>query len=243
MTLRGALVLALVVAAPAAAGARPPAGDAPTQLQQLVWKGTPVFCGGDTRRLVALTFDDGPSPWTLPLVAALRRTNTPATFFLVGNRVPLWPQGARAAARAGTLGNHTWSHPHLARLTPRAVERQLQATQIQILETTRQLPAVFRPPYEESTPRIDRIARTLGLVDVRWSVDSGDATGVRPSAIVRNVLEAVRPGSIVLLHDAHPWNPGVVRALVRGLRARRLRPVTLPTLFELDPPTTRAGCR
>ena len=242
MTLRGGLVLALVLAATGAAAVRTP-GDAPTQLQQLVWKGTPVFCGGDSRRLVALTFDDGPGPWTLPLVAALRHAQTPATFFLVGNRIPFWPTGARAAALAGTLGNHTWSHPHLRRLKPRGVQHQLQTTQMQILETTRQLPAVFRPPYEESTRRIDRIAQTLGLVDVRWSVDSGDRTGARPAAIVRNVLAAVRPGSIVLLHDAHPWNPGVVRAIVRGLHARRLRAVTLPTLFELDPPTTRGRCR
>jgi peptidoglycan/xylan/chitin deacetylase (PgdA/CDA1 family) len=237
-----ALLFAFVLAVPAASAKAPP-GDAPTQLQQLVWKGIPIFCGGDARRLVALTFDDGPGPWTLPLVAALRRTHTPATFFLVGNRIPFWPQGAHAAARAGALGNHTWSHPHLRRLEPRAVDHQLRTTQIEILEATRQLPAVFRPPYEESTRRIDRIAQTLGLVDVRWSVDSGDASGAQPGAIVRNVLAAVRPGSIVLLHDAHAWNPAVVRAIVRGLRARRLRPVTVPALFELDPPTRRAECR
>jgi peptidoglycan-N-acetylglucosamine deacetylase len=243
MWLRSALVLAVVVlAAPAAAA--PPAGDGPTQLQQLVWRGKPVFCGGARGRLVALTFDDGPSPSTLPLVSALHRAHAPATFFLVGSRVRFWPAGARAAAHAGALGNHTWSHPHLLRLEPKLIQRELRTTQVQILETTRELPAVFRPPYEQANARVDGIARTLGLVDVRWSVDSGDsARGATAGAVVRAVLAAVRPGSIVLLHDGHAWNPTVVREIVRGLHERRLRPVTLPTLLELDPPAGRAACR
>jgi peptidoglycan-N-acetylglucosamine deacetylase len=241
---RPAAVALLVVVLAAPAAAAPPRGDGPTELQQLVWRGTPVYCGGDKGRLVALTFDDGPGPWTLPLVAALRRAHVRATFFLVGNRIAFWPQGARAAARAGVLGNHTWSHLRLPRLRPQLVERQLRWTQVQILETTRQLPAVFRPPYEQASARIDRIARTLGLVDVRWSVDSGDsARGASAAGVVRSVLGAVRPGSIVLLHDAHTWNPGVVGAIVRGLHARRLRPVTLPTLLELDPPVAHDACR
>jgi peptidoglycan/xylan/chitin deacetylase (PgdA/CDA1 family) len=240
---RSVLVVCVAALTPAATAA-PPKGDGPSELQQLVWRGAPVYCGGGTGRLVALTFDDGPGPWTLPLVSALERAHTPATFFLVGSRIRFWPAGARAAARGGALGNHTWSHPHLLRLTPALVQRQLRWTQVQILETTRDLPAVFRPPYEQANGRIDRIARTLGLVDVRWSVDSGDSSPrASASSVIRAVLASVRPGSIVLLHDAHAWNSAVVRAIVRGLHARRLRPVTLPTLLELDPPTTRAACR
>jgi peptidoglycan/xylan/chitin deacetylase (PgdA/CDA1 family) len=222
----------------------PPKGDAPSQVQQLVWRGTPVFCGGGKSRLVALTFDDGPGPWTLPLVAALRRANAPATFFLVGSRIALWPAGARAAATAGALGNHTWNHPHLQRLKPTAVRQQLSTTQFAILRSTRKLPALFRPPYEQASRREDRVARSLGLLDVRWNVDSGDAVaGASAAGVAKTVLRSVRPGSIVLLHDAHAWNPAVVKAIVRGLRARRLRPVTVPTLLELDPPAGRARCR
>jgi len=227
-----------------ASSARPPSGDGPSAVQRLIWRGAPVYCGGGTHPLVALTFDDGPGPWTLPLVRALRRARVPATFFLVGSRIVFWPQGARAAALAGALGNHTWTHPHLRRLRPALVARQLRWTQTEVLETTRKLPAVFRPPYEEADMTIDRIARTLGLLDVRWSIDSGDASaGATPSSVARTVLAGVRPGSIVLLHDAHAWTPAAVRAIVRGLRVRHLRPVTVPTLLELDPPTGRAACR
>jgi peptidoglycan/xylan/chitin deacetylase (PgdA/CDA1 family) len=142
------------------------------------------------------------------------------------------------------LGNHTWSHPHLLRLRPALVSRQLQWTQVRILQTTRRLPAVFRPPYEQANPRVDRIARSLGLVDVRWSVDSGDSLPTASAgAVARTVLQAVRPGSIVLLHDSHSWEPQVVAALAAGLRRLHLKPVTLTTLLELDPPTSRAACR
>lgn len=238
------LALALAVPAASARGKPPPRQtDGPSALQQLVWKGVPVYCGGGRRPLVALTFDDGPGPWTLTLTSALRREHAPATFFLVGNRIPYWPEGARADARIGVLGNHTWSHAHLLKLTPAAVTRQLRWTQVEILETTRQLPAVFRPPYEQANARIDRIAKSLGMVDVRWSVDSGDSTrGASPGAVVRTVLDSVRPGSIVLLHDLHPWTGAAAAAIVQGLRARHLRPVTVPTLLELDPPSKPNSC-
>lgn len=204
---------------------------------KLIWRGKPVYCGGGRLPLVALTFDDGPSPWTLRLVAALRAGRAPATFFLVGSRVRYWPDGARAAATAGALGNHTWSHPHLRKLRPGVVRRELQRTQTEIVSVTRAVPAVFRPPYEEATPRDDRIGRGLNLLDVRWSVDSGDSRrGSSALATARAVGAAVRPGSIVLLHDSHAWTAEAVRLILGRLHARRLHPVTVPTLLERDPP-------
>jgi peptidoglycan/xylan/chitin deacetylase (PgdA/CDA1 family)/prolyl-tRNA editing enzyme YbaK/EbsC (Cys-tRNA(Pro) deacylase) len=239
----GALAVTLVLALPAGAAVRPPAGDGPSVVQQLVWQGAPIYCGGSAKRLVALTFDDGPGPWTLALAATLRRSHAPATFFQVGSRIKTWPAGARAAAGAGELGNHTWSHPHLPRLRPRAIRRQLQWTQVTIVETTRRVPAVFRPPYEQGGRRVDAIGRGLGLLDVRWTIDSGDSRrGATASSVVREVLSHVRPGAIVLLHDSHAWTPVAARAIVTGLRARHLRPVTVTTLLERDPPARRDHC-
>ncbi len=212
-------------------------------MQQLVWQAKPVYCGGSAKRLVALTFDDGPGPWTLLLAATLRRARAPATFFLVGERVKTWPDGAQAAATAGEVGNHTWSHPHLTRLRTGAIRRQLRWTQLEILEATRRVPALFRPPYEQAGRRIDLIGRDLGLVDVRWTIDSGDSRkGAAPDRVVHAVLARVRPGAIVLLHDAHPWTASAARAIVAGLRARHLRPVTVTTLLERDPPRLHDRC-
>lgn len=236
------LVLAAVATAALAlpAAAAPPAGDGPSRLLQLIWRGTPVYCGGGTRPWVALTFDDGPGPWTTELAASLRRVHARATFFLVGSRVATWPDGARADADAGVLGNHTWTHAHLPRLSTAAVRRQLWWTQLEVLRTTGTLPALFRPPYEQANVRVDGVARKLNLLDLRWDVDAGDAfRGATLASTVRRVLSAVRPGSIVLLHDAHPWTAAAAAAIVRGLRARRLRPVSVTALLEADPPRGR----
>ena len=235
--------LALVVSALAAGAVRAPAQDGPSELQKLVWRGQPVYCGDGSRRWVALTFDDGPGPYTLRLTNALRRAHARATFFLVGNRIGTWPAGARADATAGALGNHTWSHPHLPRLAHGRVFEQLQWTQLAIVRTTQKVPALFRPPYEQANVKIDGVARQLNMVDVRWDVDAQDAfAGATESSTVRNVLTAVRPGSIVLMHDAHPWTADAATAIVRGLRARRLKPVTVTTLLERDAPKVGSAC-
>lgn len=238
-----AAIVALLVHSAAAPAGRGPAQDGPSELQKLVWRGQPVYCAGGRRQWVALTFDDGPGPYTLRLTAALRRVHAPATFFLVGNRIATWPQGARADAAAGELGNHTWSHPHLPRLSHAAVLRQLRWAQVAIVRATGRVPALFRPPYEQANTSIDGVARQLNMVDVRWDVDSQDAfVGASETSTVHNVLADVHAGSIVLMHDAHPWTADAAVAIVRALRARHLEPVTVPTLLERDPPRVGGPC-
>jgi len=117
-----------------------------------------------------------------------------------------------------------------------------QRTQLAIFRTTRQLASVFRPPYEQATVRDDRIAESLNLLDVRWNVDSLDSRhGATSASAVAAVAASVGPGSIVLLHDAHSWTGDAVRGILRVLRARHLRAVSLPDLIERDPPTGRCG--
>src|SRR2546426_5372340 len=91
---------------------------------RLIQAAQPVYCAGAHGRSVALTFDDGPSPYTLRLVRVLREEHARATFFVVGSRVALWPNSVRAAARVGVLGNHTWSHPHLRGLASSRVRTE-----------------------------------------------------------------------------------------------------------------------
>jgi peptidoglycan-N-acetylglucosamine deacetylase len=240
--LRLALVAAAAAIAAASSGAAP-AADGPTRLQQLIWRGLPVYCGGAARPWVALTFDDGPGPYTERLAAALRHARAPATFFLVGERVAVWPAGARADAAAGALGNHTWSHAHLRLLRTAAVRRQLLWTQVEVTHATRKVPALFRPPYEQANVRIDGVVRQLNLLDVRWDVDTRDAfAGATSASTVTTALTTVRAGSIVLLHDSHPWTAAAAVAIVRGLRTRHLRPVTVTALLERDPPSAGSRC-
>src|SRR4051812_9391273 len=85
-------------------------------ITRLVQRGGPVFCGNQRGNAVALTFDDGPGPYSEQILSLLRAGHSRATFFLVGNRLQGWPRVASEDAALGAVGNHTWSHPHLPAL-------------------------------------------------------------------------------------------------------------------------------
>jgi peptidoglycan/xylan/chitin deacetylase (PgdA/CDA1 family) len=209
-----------------------------TRFGRLVQRADPVFCAFPRGRNFALTFDDGPSPYTIRLARELRRGHARATFFVVGSRVALFPAGARAAARVGVLGNHTWSHPHLRALSLGDVRRELIETQQAVGRVVGSAPRLFRPPFDEADPADDLLARELNLLDIRWSVDGGDTRlGMTPAAVVRTVRAGLRPGAIVLLHDLHPRTPGVVRRVLRTAHRRGLRAVTIPELLRRQPPS------
>jgi peptidoglycan/xylan/chitin deacetylase (PgdA/CDA1 family) len=99
-------------------------------------------------------------------------------------------------------------------------------------------PLLFRPPYGIGTRASTAAARALGLVDVRWSVDSGDSRpGATPSSVLRTVLAELHPGAIVLLHDIHPWTVTALPSILHALARRGLEPVSIPELVALDPPS------
>ena len=104
-------------------------------------------------------------------------------------------------------------------------------------------PRLFRAPYEQHNARTDEVARSFGLVEVFWSVVSGDD---RPKAtarsVVRNVLAGLRPGAIVLMHDIHPWTVRAMPEILRAIRLRGLRAVSVPELLALDPPAAGQHC-
>jgi peptidoglycan-N-acetylglucosamine deacetylase len=234
------VALALVVTLPGAARSLPRREDgAQSTLQALARNATPLYCGGRHGRYVALTFDDGPSSYTLRVLRLLRRAHVRATFFVVGSRAAARPDLVRAEARRGVVGNHTWTHPRLARLDRRDVVQQLLRTQATIVRATGGVrPLLFRPPYGVGTPAEAAAAHALRLVDVRWSVDSFDSRrGATPASVVRNVTAALHPGAIVLLHEIFPWTVAALPRILRAVRQRGLTPVTIPELVALDPPS------
>ena len=237
---RAVLVLVLALAVPSAARTSVPGEDGGTRstLGALARHAVPLYCGGRHGRYVALTFDDGPGPYTARALRLLARAGARATFFVVGSRVAAWPGLVRAEERAGAVGNHTWSHPRLAGLGRRDVIGQLLRTQSAVVRATEGVrPLLFRPPYGVGTPAEADAVRALGLVDVRWSVDSLDARpGATVRSVVRRVTAGLRPGAIVLLHDIHPWTVAALPRILRAVRRRHLTAVTIPELVVFDPP-------
>jgi peptidoglycan/xylan/chitin deacetylase (PgdA/CDA1 family) len=221
----------------AAAVALPTPAQLPT-VQRLVQSARPVYCAAARGRSFALTFDDGPSPYTGQIVRVLRRFHARATFFDIGSRVSLWPAGARASTTVGEIGNHTWSHPHLLALSPGDTRRELVWTQHAIVGALGTVPRLFRPPYDEANAADDLLARRLDLLDVRWNADSGDSrVGATPRSVRHAALSGLRPGAIILLHDTHPTTPAIAGAVLRAASRRKLKAVTVSTLLARQPPT------
>jgi|SRR5580693_331558 peptidoglycan/xylan/chitin deacetylase (PgdA/CDA1 family) len=199
-----------------------------------------VTSGGAHGDEVALTFDDGPGPYTQRLVATLDRLRVHATFFAIGEQEQYFSAGTLAEIKAGdTIGDHTETHPMMASLTAHEQYEELfdQMAQIEGLGGPR--PRLFRPPYGSFNETTFKELHHLRLLMVLWSVDTSDYTLPGVPAIVHSALAGAKPGAIILMHDGGGDRSQTIAALpaiVEGLRKRGLHPVTVPRLLMDDPP-------
>jgi peptidoglycan/xylan/chitin deacetylase (PgdA/CDA1 family) len=172
-----------------------------------VWAGSPavVTSGDSSKRAVALTFDDGPSPLYTPRVLALlRHYKARGTFFVLGRKVEENPGLIKNMLAAGhEVGNHTYSHPHLPRIDHLARTREMERTRVllDLLGCPRH-DRIMRPPYSEYDQRLVSYLEHTDRDMILWNVDSGDWRGLATPAIVRNVLGQVKNGAIIIFHDS-----------------------------------------
>jgi len=220
---------------------KPRGGKEAAAVRRFVKLGYPLYCGGHKGRYVALTFDDGPGPYTERYAfKILRQAKARATWFLVGRLISTWPKVPRRELAFGPLGDHTWSHPYLPGLSLGQMANEIASAQNAIEKASGRPVTLFRPPYGARSAAIDAEAKSLGMVEVLWSIDSLDSQGADWNGITREVLNNVRTGSIVLFHE----NRGqTIRALkfniLPALRKRGFKTVSVPQLLALDPPTVR----
>ena len=191
--------------------------------------------GSRHEREIALTFDDGPSPYTRAVLRILRRERARATFFPVGYSLPRYPSSLAAEAHGGdVVGDHTVNHAVLARLSFRDQLHEVRGEATRLRRRGMPAARLLRPPYGSYDRRTLAIARRLRMAVVMWSVDSEDYTRPGRARIVRNVLAGAKPGAIVLMHDGGGPREQTVAALpgiIRRLRRRGFRLVTVPELL------------
>jgi peptidoglycan/xylan/chitin deacetylase (PgdA/CDA1 family) len=199
-----------------------------------------VRVGGNRGRDVALTFDDGPGPYTPGVLSVLERFHVPATFFAIGRMERYFSTSTSREIRDGdVVGDHTETHPALAQLSAHEQHEQLfeQIARIELLEGPR--PNLFRPPYGSFNATTFRELKALHLLMVLWSVDASDYLKPGVPQIVQRVLAGAHPGAIVLMHDGGGDRSQTIAALptiIHELRARGLHLVTVPQLLLDDPP-------
>lgn len=196
--------------------------------------------GGLKGNEVALTFDDGPGPYTERLVEALDSLHVKATFFAIGEEERYFSGGTLLELRSGdAIGDHTETHPMMASLTRHDQHEQLfeQIARIELLGGPR--PRLFRPPYGSFNATTFRELHNLHLLMVLWSTDTRDFARPGVQAIVQSALAGAHPGAIILMHDAGGDRSQTIAALpaiIAGLHRRGLRAVTVPRLMLDDPP-------
>jgi peptidoglycan/xylan/chitin deacetylase (PgdA/CDA1 family) len=196
------------------------------------------------RKVVALTFDDGPSEFTAGYLSVLERKHVHATFMLIGDQVAQYPELVRRMLRDGDLiGNHSFTHPDMTHIPWPQDVSQLRQTLTAIHQATGFTPCFWRAPYGSITPALQSLARSMGMISIQWDVDPQDFAVPPAQSIVNRVLKGnpynpdtgVHPGSIVLMHDGGGWRGNTLKALpqiIDKLRARGYRFVTIAQLLR-----------
>jgi peptidoglycan/xylan/chitin deacetylase (PgdA/CDA1 family) len=175
-------------------------------------------------RVVALTFDDGPSPAFTPQVLnVLTQNHVPATFQIIGRQGAAYPYLLRAAVADGmTLTNHTWDHVDLTGLAPFGWQREVDQTSQLITSVTGQSVKCLRPPYGATNRSVVGQLAQRGLGELMWDIDTADYLRPPASVIAQRVLSALHPGAIVIMHDGGGDRSQTVAALpaiIQGIRA------------------------
>jgi peptidoglycan/xylan/chitin deacetylase (PgdA/CDA1 family) len=229
--------------AAAAAATRADAGDS-SQVRALIALGMPIYCGARRGNEVALTFDDGPGPYTQLVLAKLRKHAIRATFFDVARNIPLLPAAIGQERAQGGVGDHTFTHPLLTSLGSGEAEGEIVRAQAALERSSGGPVFLFRPPYGARNPSIDAVARAHRMLEVMWTVDSADSLGADYAQIERNVIGGLRGGAIILMHENHGQSVRALLAIFAALGRLHLRAVSVSQLLTDDPPgvaQVRAG--
>ena len=190
-------------------------------------------------RTVALTFDDGPTPYTAQVLDVLKREGVKATFFLCGESARRHPDLVRRIRDEGhVIGNHTWSHPWLYLMPESGIASEIDRTQDELERLTGRRPTLFRPPYGVRWFSLWPLLRERGLTMVMWNDRAYDGR-YDADGVARAALSGLRPGAIVLLHDGFEGRPdseadraATVKALPAIIRGARAAGYTLAPLRD-----------
>ncbi len=182
-------------------------------------------------KVVALTFDDGPSKYTKEIIDILKNNNAVATFFVVGNRLSFYEDTLKDMLNAGNeIGNHSYSHKWLNRLSKDEFLLEINNTQNEIKRITGYIPKVFRPTYGGYS---DKLKLYTDLTFVLWDVDSNDWKVKNADKIYNNIIKSTFDGSIVLMHDNHRYAAESLDKVIKKLKDSGYSFVTISELLEV----------
>lgn len=174
---------------------------------------------------VRLTFDDGPSFYTQRVLDVLQKNNVKATFFVIGEKIANGRDHLIRIAKEGhKVGNHTWSHPDLTKLTPEQLNEELSKTSNAIKEVVGFPPVEWRPPYELWNADVQQQALALGMIMTLWTygTDSEDWKGGSEDVIAQKIISNAAHGSIILMHDVYENSLQALPKVIDGVKQKGL---------------------
>jgi peptidoglycan/xylan/chitin deacetylase (PgdA/CDA1 family) len=194
-----------------------------------------VITGDPQLPYIALTFDDGPhGPITNKMLDLLRHLKVPATFFLVGKQIAVYPEIVqRMVVEGHEIGNHTYNHYRLPHIPLEEVAPELNRTRDLVYSLIGSRIRLFRPPGGEYNAAVQRVAEQNGYATILWTDDPGDfEAGRTPKQIEGFVKRDITPGGIILLHDGIPATMKALPEIVSYLRLRGFIFVTVSELIQ-----------
>lgn len=200
---------------------------------------TPPKKPDDGTKKIALTFDDGPGPYTDQILAALKKYNGKATFFMVGNSIKAYPEQVKHVYEAGCqIGNHTLSHKTLTKLNADGVRAQVNEVQDMVEKLTGHRPTLMRPPGGAVNKTVRQI---VDMPFILWNVDTLDWKKRDADYVYNYVVKTVSKGDIILMHDIHKTSAEAAVRLIKSLTEQGYELVTISELFDAYGPQLKNG--
>lgn len=186
-------------------------------------------------KYIALTFDDGPHHTnTIEILDLLKEYGIEATFFVLGSRAQTYPEIISRMAKEGhDVGNHTWDHSSLTKMSDSEAIENLQKSANFINSHTLKPVNLVRPPYGQTNDRVSKMIHSQGWHEIMWDSDSRDWENRNPDRILHRVMHSIRPGGIVLFHDIHPGAAKMLPTLIEAFKANGYRFVTINEMIKL----------
>lgn len=208
------------------------------EVRRLAFRGKPAVLkrtDGVNEKVIALTFDDGPSPYTPALLNVLKKYNVKATFFFVGLQIQRYPGIASMVSREGHLiGNHTFHHVSLKHRPSWVLEKEIMENQNLIKKFCGVSPVWVRPPYMFYDSFLISYLKSKKFEVSFWTIDSEDWKHQEAEIIYRNVMANLKPGSVILMHDGGGKRIETILATERIIREARKKGYVFVTLADFS---------
>ena len=188
------------------------------------------------KRLIALTFDDGPTESTLEILALLKKFEMKASFFCIGKHIQQNPEIFQKIIREGHLvGNHTFSHTRkMGFLRTANIIEEIKKCDEQAFDTAGLHMKLFRPPFGIINPKVKRALENTGHQVIGWNIRSYDAILNSKKYIFKRITKNINPGDVILLHDNNPQTIAILEQLLLFLQTNNYRSIRVDNLFQID---------